>query len=82
MTERKTLKQEMAVRLAKKTREARRGLFDEVCKKGKVETAFDVIGVFHGLSRRAVEAAAIEKIMRLAGLMFTPEQIVKYMEPK
>ena len=82
MKKRKSLTREMAVALARRTRKYKRDMFEAVCKKGAVETVGDVVGVFFGLSRKAVEAAAYGEILRLARLGFSPVEIVKYMCPK
>jgi hypothetical protein len=82
MAKRKTFKQKISVMLAKKTREWKREAFDTVCKKGKVETVGDIVGIFYGLSRKAVEMAAFRDIQRLASLGFTPAEIVERMSVK
>jgi hypothetical protein len=82
MAKRKTLKQKTAICLAKHIREWKREMFESACKKGKVETYGDVIGVFYGLSRKAVELAAYDKIQMLASLGYSAAEIAERMEGK
>ena len=82
MAKRKSFKREMSERLAKNTREWKRKMTTEVCEKNKVETVGDVLGVFYGLSRKAVEKAAFAMIQELAARGCTPAEIINRMEGK
>ena len=66
MAKGKSIKQEIAARKRQATREAKKRMFEEVCAKGKVETAWDILGVFYGLSRKAIERAAYYTIIYYA----------------
>jgi hypothetical protein len=50
--------------------------------KEKVETYGDIYDVLLGLSRRAMEVAAIERIRVLASMGYSPARIIKVMEVK
>ena len=63
-------------------REAKKKMFAEVCAKGKVETLWDVYGVFFGLSRKAIENAAHREIMFHARLGRTVKEIIERMDDK
>ena len=80
MKKRKSLTREIAVAQARHTRKYKRDMFEAACEKGKVETYGDVVGIFFGLSRKAVERAAFNEIIRLAHFGFSPDKIAKYME--
>jgi hypothetical protein len=80
MKKRKSLTREIAVAQARHTRKYKRDMFEAACEKGKVETYRDVFGVFFGLSRKAIEVAALSEIIRLAHFGFSPDKIVKCME--
>jgi L-alanine-DL-glutamate epimerase-like enolase superfamily enzyme len=80
MAKHKSLKIEMAIKLAKATREFKRGMVEEVCKKEKVENMKDICAVFYGLSRKAVEIAAFGRIRHLAALSYSPQEIINRME--
>jgi hypothetical protein len=82
MAKRKSVRREVAEIKAKGTREMKRKMFGEVCGKGRVETPRDIISVFFGLSRKAVENAAYMKIHTLAAMGYTPLEIVRRMEGK
>lgn len=74
-------KKEWAEAKAKRTREYKKKAFDDAMAKEKVETYADVIGLFYGLSRRAIEKAAYGRIFELAALGNTPVQIFELLEP-
>ncbi len=74
-------KKEWADAKAKRTREYKRKAFDDAMAKEKVETLGDILGIFYGLSRAAVETAAYGRIHDLAACGLTPAEIVKSMEP-
>jgi hypothetical protein len=82
MAKRKSIKREVSEFKAKTTRKIKREWFDKACKKSRVENGDDVCGVFMGLSRKAIELAAYDKIFRLARLGCSPLEIVKRMEGK
>jgi hypothetical protein len=82
MAKRKSIKREVSEFSARKTREMKREWFDRVCKKSRVENGDDVCGIFMGLSRKAIELAAYDKIFRLARLGYSPSEIVRRMEGK
>jgi hypothetical protein len=77
----RNFKKEIAVSRAKYTREWKRKMRDDVCGKGRVETVGDVLGVFYGLSRGAVETAALNRIQNLAAMGYSPVEIIGRMEP-
>jgi hypothetical protein len=74
--------QEMAIKQRKRTNEMKRKSFEDALAKEKLETYGDLFGVFCGLSRKAIEAAACRKIEELAARGFNAQQIIVYMEPK
>jgi hypothetical protein len=74
-------KKEWAEARAKRTREFKREAFKDAMAKEKVETSADLIGLFYGLSRRAIEQAAYARILQLAALGKTPVQIVDLLDP-
>jgi hypothetical protein len=78
----KTIKQEIAARKRQVTREARKRMFDEVCAKGKVENSQDILGIFFGLSRKAIENAAIREIIFHARCGDTVKEIIEHMKDK
>lgn len=82
MAKRKSIKQEIAARKRQVTREAKKRIFDEVWAKGKVENKRDVWGVFFGLSRKAVENAAIREIIFHARCGDTVKEIIERMKDK
>jgi hypothetical protein len=82
MARHKSIKQEVAVLKAKATRDTKRAMFDEVCKKDKVETMKDMASVFYGLSRKAVELSAYREILMYARCGCSPAEIIKRMEGK
>ena len=82
MVKRKSIKQEIAVIKAKQTREWKREMVAEVCKKDQVETIGDVCAVFYGLSYRAIENAAYRQIQELAVIGCSPVEIIDRMEGK
>jgi hypothetical protein len=78
----KSIKQEIALRKGKATREIKKKMFDEVRAKGKIETLRDVSCMFFGLSRKAVEKAAYREIMFHARCGRTVKEILERMEDK
>jgi hypothetical protein len=76
------LKRQTAINCAKRTREWKEEAFENVMAKGKVETYGDVFGVFCGLSKKAVEVAALNRIEALARMGYSPARIMEVMEPK
>jgi hypothetical protein len=82
MAKRKSIKQEVAAYKAKATREAKRSMFNEVCKKDKVETLKDVASLFYGLSHKAVELSAYREILMYTRCGCSPADIIKRMEVK
>ena len=46
-----------------------------------METLGDILGIFYGLSRAAIETAAYGRIHDLAACGFKPAEIVERMEP-
>jgi hypothetical protein len=82
MAKRKSIKQEIAALKAKATRETKRAMFDEVCKKDKVETLKDMVSVFYGLSRNAIELSAYREIQMYMRCGCSPVEIIKRMEGK
>jgi hypothetical protein len=82
MAKRKSFKKVWALEKARHTREWKRRMFDDVCKKDKAESASDILGIFYGLSAKAVRFAAQREIMRIARLGFSPLEIVKHMEAR
>jgi methylase of polypeptide subunit release factors len=82
MAKGKSIKQEIAARKRQVTREAKKRIFDAVCAKGKVENAQDILGVFYGLSRKAIERAACYTIIYYARFGYTPKEIMERMEDK
>jgi alkylated DNA nucleotide flippase Atl1 len=75
-------KQEFAKKCRKQTLERKRDELQKVLQKGKVETYSDIFGLFAGLTRKAIEIAAYEKIRRLASLGYDPKEILKLMNPE
>lgn len=78
----KQIKQEMANFKRKATREYKKKGFDEVVAKGKIETMLDVTKLFCGLSRKAIERAAMGEMLRLVSRNHTPQEIINIMEGK
>jgi Ca2+-binding EF-hand superfamily protein len=76
------LRKEMAQELAKRTRERKKEALKQVLSKEKVETYGDIFAIFDGLSKKAVEKTALDKIFTLAHLGNSPAEIIKLMEPK
>jgi hypothetical protein len=76
------LKRQLATNQAKRAREAKKKSFEEVMAKEKVETYGDIIGIFNGLSRNAIDLAAYHRIAELARFRKTPLEIIEIMEPK
>ncbi|MDR0710345.1 MAG: hypothetical protein LBF77_09795, partial [Spirochaetaceae bacterium] len=68
--------------MARRTRKAKKESFERVMGKGKVETYGDVFDLFCGLSRRAIEVAAIARIQTLVRLGYSPARIIGIMEVK
>jgi hypothetical protein len=75
-------KRQMALKCAKHTREWKKKEFENAMAKEKVETHGDIFGIFCGLSKRAMEVAALNRIEMLAGMGYSPARIVEVMEPK
>ncbi|MDR0877242.1 MAG: hypothetical protein LBN21_04255 [Treponema sp.] len=75
-------RQEMAIKQRKRTSEWKRKEFEAALAKEKLETYRDIFGVFCGLSHKAMESAACQKIVKLAARGFNARQIIDYMEPK
>jgi hypothetical protein len=76
------LKKKLALDMAKRTREHKQNEFKKAIAKDKVETLGDVYGLFCGLSKRAMEVAAISRIESLARMGYNPAKIMELMEPK
>jgi hypothetical protein len=75
------IKKQIAAEVRKKRTAFRKEKIKEALSKDKVETFDDICGIYYGLSRRAVELAAYDKIHRLAALGYSPLEIIKVMEP-
>jgi hypothetical protein len=76
------LKREMAIKMAKKTREYKKNEFEKAVAKDKVETCGDIYGLLCGLSWRAKEIAAMNRIEMLAGMGYSPAKIIELMDIK
>jgi hypothetical protein len=76
------LKRQIAVKCAKRTREWKKKAFEDVIAKEKIETYGDIFGIFYGLSKRAIEVAALNRIEVLAGMGYSPARIIGVMEVK
>jgi hypothetical protein len=76
------LKQQMAKDMARRTRKAKKESFERVLAKGTMETYGDIYDLFCGLSRRAIEVAAIERIHTFVRMGYSPERIIEVMEVK
>jgi hypothetical protein len=76
------LKRDIAAKCAKKTREYKKNEFEKAMAKDKVETYGDIYGLFCGLSRKAMEVAALNRIERLAAMGYSPAKIIELMEVK
>jgi hypothetical protein len=76
------LKREIGAKCAKKTREYKKNEFEKAIAKDKVETHGDIYGLFCGLSRRAMEVAALNRIESLAAMGYSPAKIIELMEVK
>jgi hypothetical protein len=75
-------KKQRAKDQAKRTRDYKRRSLEAVLEKGTVATYEDVIGIFNGLSRAAIELAAYHRINELIRYGMTPREILKIMEPE
>jgi hypothetical protein len=75
-------KKKMALDMAKHTREHKKTEFKKAIAKEKVETLGDAYGLFCGLSKKAMEVAAIRRIESLARMGYNPAKIMELMEPK
>jgi hypothetical protein len=82
MAKRKSFKKEWALEKARHTRDWKREMYENVCKKDKAETVGDIVSIFFGLSAKSVRYAAEREIMRLASRGYSPVEIVKYMETR
>jgi hypothetical protein len=76
------LKKQMANDQARRTRKAKKEAFERVMSKEKVETYGDIYDLFCGLSRRALEVAALDRIQTLTRMGYSPERIIDVMEIK
>ena len=76
------LKRKIAANAAKRIHEWKKEQFEKAIAKDKVETEGDVYGIFCGLSKRAMENAALHRIRVLAGMRHSPVKIIELMEPK
>jgi hypothetical protein len=76
------LKRKMATDLAKRTREYKKSEFEKAMAKDKVETHGDLYGIFCGLSKRAMEVSALQRIEALAVMGYSPKKIIELMEVK
>jgi hypothetical protein len=76
------LKKQMANDQARRTRKAKKEAFERVMSKEKVETYGDIYDIFCGLSRRAIEIAAIDRIRVLGTMGYSPARIIEVMEVK
>jgi hypothetical protein len=76
------MKKQMAKDQARRTRKAKKEAFERVMAKEKVETYGDIYDVFLGLSKRAIEIAAIERIRVLGTMGYSPARIIEVMEVK
>jgi hypothetical protein len=75
-------KKQAAKDQARRTRTAKKEAFERVAAKGKVETYGDIFDLFCGLSRRAVEIAALDRIRTFVRMGYSPERIIDVMEIK
>lgn len=78
----KQIKNEIAQSKRKSMIEYKKKGFDEVMAKGKIETMLDVTKLFCGLSRKAIERAAMGEMLRLVSRNHTPQEIINIMEGK
>jgi hypothetical protein len=77
----KELKKQWDRERAQATRKAKRERFEAVLQKGKVEYTADFYGLFCGLSRKAIDNAAFQRIIHLTVVDgFTPREVIRIME--
>jgi hypothetical protein len=76
------LKRKIAADCARRTREYKKGELGKAVAKDKVETYGDVYGILCGLSRHAMEVAAMHRIETLAAMGYSPAKIIELMEVK
>ncbi|MDR1587283.1 MAG: hypothetical protein LBS57_07510 [Treponema sp.] len=75
-------KRQVAIKCAKRIREEKKKAFEDVMVKGKVVTYGDLFAVLGKLSKKAKEYAALNRIQTLAGMGYSPTEIIELMEPK
>lgn len=63
-------------------REYRDKLYQAAMAKETVTEFDDLLGIYYGLSRRAIEQAVYHRIVELAGLGYSPRAIVEQMGAK
>ena len=63
-------------------REHRDKLYQAAMAKEKITELDDLLGIYYGLSRRAIEQAVYHQIGELAGLGYSPRAIVEQMGAK
>ena len=75
-------KQAMRAARREAMREYRDKLYQAAMAKEKVAELDDLLGIYYGLSRRAIEQAVYHRIGELAGLGYSPRAIVEQMGAK
>jgi hypothetical protein len=78
----RNIRKKIAQDQAKRTRARKKEAFEKVLSKEKVETYGDIFAIFDGLSKKAVEKTAFDKIFTLAHLGNSPAKIIELMERK